>query len=62
MDNEPEEIHYKEEKGLQDKDTTTLSDGCKTPYLFEIEEKEVEVLSEYLPKQLSEEDTKKLCN
>ena len=30
--------------------------------LFEIEEKEVEVLSEYLPKQLSEEDTKKLCN
>ena len=29
--------------------------------LFEIEEKEVEVLSEYLPKQLSEEDTKKLC-
>ena len=30
--------------------------------LFEIEEQEVEVLSEYLPKQLSEEDTKKLCN
>ena len=30
--------------------------------LFEIEEKEVEVLSEYLPKQLSEEETKKLCN
>ena len=30
--------------------------------LFEIEEKEVEVLSEYLPKQLSEEDTKKICN
>ena len=30
--------------------------------LFEIEEKEVEVLSEYLPKQLSEEDTIKLCN
>ena len=29
--------------------------------LFEIEEKEVEVLSEYLPKQLSEEETKKLC-
>ena len=31
-------FHYEEEKGLQDKDTTTLSDGCKTPYLFEIEE------------------------
>ena len=30
--------------------------------LFEIEEKEVEVLSEYLPKQLSEEDTKKISN
>ena len=30
--------------------------------LFEIEEREVEVLSEYLPKQLSEEETKKLCN
>ena len=30
--------------------------------LFEIEEKEVEVLSKYLPKQLSEEETKKICN
>ena len=30
--------------------------------LFEIEEKEVEVLSGYLPKQLSEEETKKICN
>ena len=30
--------------------------------LFEIEENEFKVLSEYLPKQMSEEDTKKLCN
>ena len=30
--------------------------------LFEIEEKEAEVLSGYLPKQLSEEETKKICN
>ena len=29
--------------------------------LLEIEEKEVEVLSEYLPKQLSEEETKNIC-
>ena len=29
--------------------------------LLEIELQEVEVLSEYLPKQLSEEETKKLC-
>ncbi len=30
--------------------------------LFEIEEKEVKVLSEYLPKQLSEEETKNICS
>ena len=30
--------------------------------LLEIEEKEVKVLSEYLPKQLSEEETKSICN
>ena len=30
--------------------------------LLEIEEKEAEILSTYLPKQLSEEETKKLCN
>ena len=29
--------------------------------LIEIEEKELSVLSEYLPKQLGEEETKKLC-
>ena len=29
--------------------------------LLQIEENEVEVMSEYLPKQLSEDDTKKLC-
>ena len=29
--------------------------------LFDIEEQEVKVLTEYLPKQLSEEETKKLC-
>ena len=29
--------------------------------LLEVEEKEVKILSEYLPKQLSEDDTKKLC-
>tara|TARA_A100001011_G_scaffold399312_1_gene507362 strand:+ start:1454 stop:1918 length:465 start_codon:yes stop_codon:yes gene_type:complete len=30
--------------------------------LQEIEEKEVEVISQYLPQQLSDEDTKKLCS
>ena len=30
--------------------------------LFEIEEKEVKVLSEYLPKQLSEEETRNICS
>ncbi len=30
--------------------------------LQEIEEKEVEVISKYLPQQLSDEDTKKLCS
>ena len=30
--------------------------------LQEVEEKEVEVISQYLPKQLSDEDTKKLCS
>ena len=29
--------------------------------LLEIEENEVKIMSEYLPKQLSEDDTKKLC-
>ncbi len=29
--------------------------------LQDIEEKEVEVISQYLPKQISEEDTKKIC-
>jgi len=29
--------------------------------LFEIEKNEVDIMSKYLPKQLSEEDTKKLC-
>ena len=29
--------------------------------LFEIEQNEVDIMSKYLPKQLSEEDTKKLC-
>ena len=30
--------------------------------MFEIEEGEVKVLSEYLPKQLNDEDTKKICS
>ena len=29
--------------------------------LLQIEENEVKIMSEYLPKQLSEDDTKKLC-
>ena len=29
--------------------------------LQDIEEKEVEIISQYLPKQISEEDTKKIC-
>ena len=30
--------------------------------LQEVEEQEIEVISQYLPKQLSDEDTKKLCS
>ena len=30
--------------------------------LLEVEEKESEILSSYLPKQLSDEETKKICN
>ena len=30
--------------------------------LFEIEQNEVDIMSKYLPKQLSEEDTKKICS
>ena len=30
--------------------------------MLEIEQKEAEVLFEYLPKQLNEEDTKKICS
>ena len=30
--------------------------------LLEVEEKESEILLSYLPKQLSEEETKKICN
>jgi uncharacterized protein YqeY len=30
--------------------------------LLEIETKEIEIISSFLPKQLSEEDTKKLCD
>ena len=29
--------------------------------LFEVEEREVQIISEYLPKQLSEEETTKIC-
>jgi hypothetical protein len=29
--------------------------------LLEVEQKELEILSDYLPKQLSEEETKKIC-
>ena len=29
--------------------------------LFEVEEREVQIISEYLPKQLSEEETTKVC-
>ena len=32
-----------------------------TKYLLEVEQKESEILSGYLPKQLSEEETKKIC-
>ena len=30
--------------------------------MLEIEQREVELLSEYLPKQLGEEETKKICS
>jgi len=65
----------KEIKGLTDQDITSLlkkmikqrNESCEVykkagrTELLESETKEIEVISSFLPKQLSEEDTKKLC-
>jgi len=65
----------KESKGLTDQDITSLlkkmikqrNESCEVykkagrTELLESETKEIEVISSFLPKQLSEEDTKKLC-
>ena len=65
----------KESKGLTDQDITSLlkkmikqrNESCEVykkagrKELLESETKEIEVISSFLPKQLSEEDTKKLC-
>lgn len=65
----------KESKGLTDQDITSLlkkmikqrNESCEVykkagrMELLESETKEIEVISSFLPKQLSEEDTKKLC-
>ena len=65
----------KESKGLTDQDITSLlkkmikqrNESCEVykkagrTELLESEIKEIEVISSFLPKQLSEEDTKKLC-
>ncbi|MEK9638749.1 MAG: GatB/YqeY domain-containing protein [Pelagibacteraceae bacterium] len=65
----------KESKGLTDQDITSLlkkmikqrNESCEVykkagrTELLDSENKEIEVISSFLPKQLSEEDTKKLC-
>jgi uncharacterized protein YqeY len=65
----------KESKGLTDQDITSLlkkmikqrNESCEVykkagrKELLESETKEIDVISSFLPKQLSEEDTKKLC-
>ena len=65
----------KESKGLTDQDITSLlkkmikqrNESCEVykkagrTELLESETKEIEVISSFLPKQLSEEETKKLC-
>ena len=65
----------KESKGLTDQDITSLlkkmikqrNESCEVykkagrTELLESETKEIEVISSFLPKQLSEEDTKRLC-
>ena len=65
----------KESKGLTDQDITSLlkkmikqrNESCEVykkagrTELLESETREIEVISSFLPKQLSEEDTKKLC-
>ena len=65
----------KESKGLTDQDITSLlkkmikqrNESCEVykkagrTELLESETIEIEVISSFLPKQLSEEDTKKLC-
>jgi len=65
----------KESKGLTNQDITSLlkkmikqrNESCEVykkagrTELLESETKEIEVISSFLPKQLSEEDTKKLC-
>lgn len=65
----------KESKGITDQDITSLlkkmikqrNESCEVykkagrTELLESETKEIEVISSFLPKQLSEEDTKKLC-
>ena len=65
----------KESKGLTDQDISSLlkkmikqrNESCEVykkagrTELLESETKEIEVISSFLPKQLSEEDTKKLC-
>ena len=65
----------KESKGITDQDITSLlkkmikqrNESCEVykkagrTELLESETKEIEVISSFLPKQLSEEDTKRLC-
>ena len=65
----------KETKGVSDKDIVGIlkkmvkqrNESCEVyskvgrTELLEIETKEIEIISSFLPKQLSEEDTKKIC-
>ena len=65
----------KEVKGVSDQDVVGIlkkmvkqrTESCEVykkaqrTELLEIEKKEIEIISSFLPKQLSEEDTKKLC-
>ena len=61
------EVSDQDIKGILKKMVKQRNESCEVykkagrTELLEIETKEIEIISSFLPKQLSEEDTKKLC-
>ena len=45
----------------QRQDSADLYKKCERPELLEVEEAEIKIIDTFLPKQLSEEETKKIC-